>query len=294
MLLLWFEIAGTVDGPAGMYEKHNKTIDMAHLKDITFIGGLGTVTAYTMKGSDKIILRRKAGPSRAKMMHDPKYDLQRRYGKELGGCSVLGKAIRIMFGPHRNLSDQNLCPKLNQYLLQVQRRDTISELGKRSIILSQIPQMLAGFSLNKKISVFDSTIRSAITGTIGRDDFSASIVVPELLPGINFFPLEDQPMYSVTAVLGIVPDAAYDERLGKYLVSSWFDSSYAPVMTSTPWLPSGVRAEGVTLAVAVPQRPSTTEFSLMLSVGIRYGMFLGDGTVLQAKRVGAAKVLAMK
>ncbi|MBT1711408.1 hypothetical protein KK062_24410 [Fulvivirgaceae bacterium PWU5] len=77
-------------------------------------------------------------------------------------------------------------------------------------------------------------------------------------------------------------DAAYDEQQEKYVVSSWFDITYAPVMASTAWLPSGVRA-AATLAISLPQRRSTGEFSLMLSVGIGYGMFLGDGTVLQAR-----------
>lgn len=266
---------------------------MAHLTDIKFIGGLGNLTAYTMKGSDKIILRRKGGPSRSQIRNDPRFDVQRRYGRELGGCSVLGKAIRAMLGPHRALADQNISCKLNQYLLPIQRRDTKSELGRRAIRLSDMPELLAGFSLNKKISLFDSTIRSAITANIDRENLSAHLDVPELLPGINFHPLDDQPMYSVTAVLGIVPDAAYDEQQEKYVVSPWFDTMYAPVMVSTAWRPSGVRADATTLAVSLPQRPSTAEFSLMLSVGVRYGMFLGDGTVQQARRVGAAKVLAM-
>lgn len=266
---------------------------MAHLHDLKFIGGLGSVTAYTMKGSDKIILRRKAGPSREKMMHDPKYDLQRRYGKELGGCSVLGKAIRIMFGPHRNLADQNLSAKLNRYLLEVQRRDEVNELGRRAIYLSKMPMLLAGFSLNKKVLLFDSTIQSAITATIDRKAFSAQIDIPELLPGINFFPLEDQPAYSVTVVMGIVPDATYDEQQQKYLTPAWFDTTYAPVMASTAWMPAAVQAGAGRLTISLPQRPPEEEFSLMLSVGVRYGMFLGDGTVLQAKKIGAAKVLAM-
>lgn len=266
---------------------------MAYLKGITFIGGLGDVTAYTMKGSDKIILRRKGGASRSRIKNDARFDVLRRYGQELGGCSVLGKAIRSMFGPHRALADQNLCPALNQYLLPVQRLDTTNELGRRSIRLSQMPQLLAGFSLNKQISLFDSTIRSAITARIDREDLSAHLDVPELLPGINFHPPEDQLMYSVTAALGIVPDAAYDEQQEKYVVSPWFDTTYAPSMASTAWLPSGVRADAATLTISLPQRPSTAEFSLMLSVGIRYGVFLGDGSVQQARRVGAAKVLAM-
>lgn len=266
---------------------------MAYLNGITFIGGLGNVTAYTQKGSDKIILRRKGGPSRAMVKNDVKFAVQRRYGQELGGCSVAGKAIRMMFGPNRALADQSLCAKLNQYLLQVQRRDTANELGQRAIRLSHMPQLLAGFSLNGKASLFDLTIRSTITASIDRDGLSARIAVPELLPGVNFYPADNQSMYSVTVVLGIVPDAEFDAELKKYVTPLWFDTTYAPVMASTAWLPAGVPADAATLEIRFPQRPPELEFSVMLSVGIRYGMFLGDGTVLQTRRVGAAKVLAM-
>jgi hypothetical protein len=266
---------------------------MAYLNGITFIGSLGNVSAYTQRGSDKIILRRKGGPSPAMVKNDARFDVQRRYGQELGGCSVLGKAIRTMFGPHRALADHNLCPMLNQYLLQVQRRDTSNELGQRAVRLSQIPALLAGFSLNKKKSLFDSTIRSAITATIDRATFSARLHVPELMPGINFHPDATQPVYSITAVLGIVPDAVFDADREGYITPPWFDTTYAPVMMSTAWYPTSVGLEATTLDVSVPQRPPENDFSVMLSVGVRYGMFLGDGTVLQSRRVGAAKVLAM-
>lgn len=266
---------------------------MAYLDGITFIGSVGNVTAYKQRGSDKIILRRKGGPSRAMIKNDAKFDVQRRYGRELGGCSVLGKAIRAMFGPHRALADRHLSSKLNQYLLQVQRRDTANALGARAIRLSHMPAILAGFSLNKENSLFDLTLRSAITATIDREGFSARIHIPELIPGVNFHPEASQPMHSVTAVLGIVPDAELDADLGKYTTPPWFDTTYAPVMVSTAWLPASVGMDATTLEVQVPQRPPEDDFSLMLSIGVRYGMFLGDGTVLQARRVGAAKVLTM-
>ncbi|MBT1686710.1 hypothetical protein [Dawidia soli] len=64
-------------------------------------------------------------------------------------------------------------------------------------------------------------------------------------------------------------------------------------MASTAWTPAGVQAAAGSLTISLPQRPPEDEFSLILSVGVRYGMFLGDGTVLQAKKVGMAKVLAM-
>lgn len=266
---------------------------MAYLKGITFIGSLGDITAYQQRGSDKIILRRKGGPSRATVKNDAKFDVQRRYGRELGGCSVLGKAIRTMFGPHRALADYNLSYTLNQYLLQVQRRDMSNELGQRAIHLSHMPALFAGFSLNKEKSLFDITLRSAVTATIDRAGFSAQLHVPALIPGINFHPAPHQSVYSITAVLGIVPDAAFDTEQERYITPPWFDTTYAPVMATTPWLPTSVGLEATPLNITVPQRPPENDFSLMLSIGIRYGMFLGDGTVLQSRRVGAAKVLAM-
>ena len=59
---------------------------------ITFLGRLGNITAYRMKGCDKIILHTRGGAKKDSIKNDPRHSNQRRSYTEFGGR---GTAISI-------------------------------------------------------------------------------------------------------------------------------------------------------------------------------------------------------
>jgi len=94
---------------------------MAHIsKGIVFTGSLANVSAYKMRGSDKIILRTKGGPSKKKIKHSPNFQNTRLLNAEFGGRATATKWIRKALRPLLPLADYNIAGPLNALLKPIQ------------------------------------------------------------------------------------------------------------------------------------------------------------------------------
>jgi hypothetical protein len=261
------------------------------LSDIQFTGKLGTFSAYKMKGSDKIILRTKGGASKAKIKKAPEFEKTRKINAEFGGRSVASKCIMRSMHPLKSLADYNVAGPLNALIKPVQEMDTESAHGKRSIYFTRSPKLLEGFSLNKK-NPFDSIIRNPVSCKLDKVNLSASIEVPALIPGINFFvPPGRYPLYSIIVVMGIVPDVMFFEYGYKPLTLP--DS----VQAASPWYHTSAGSKASQIDVSLQGHgleSALSPFSLMVSIGIRFGTVGRGEEVEQVKYAGAAKVMIVE
>ncbi|MBL0741466.1 hypothetical protein [Chryseolinea lacunae] len=265
---------------------------MAHLEDIQFTGRLGNVSAYRMRGSDKIILRARGGASKDQIRTSPAFATPRRYMAEFGGCSAMGARVRRALGAQKALADFNISGPINAMLKVVQKNDLVSDLGRRTITLSKNVRLLEGFSLNRR-APFDSILRTTTNVALSREMRTAHIMVPALLPGINFSPPKNYPMFRIQAVLAVVPDFAFNEDLGRYAPQAGYVNSFAPQHAVTEWNPAQSGSAETTLALHESLVPPDEGYSLMLSLGICFGVVQANGVVEQVKHAGAAKVIAL-
>ena len=72
-----------------------------------FIGRLGNVTAYKLKGSNKTILRTVGGPGKERIEKDPGFEKTRQNNSEFGGCGKSIKFLRKATFPMQQLADYN-------------------------------------------------------------------------------------------------------------------------------------------------------------------------------------------
>ena len=96
-------------------------------------------------------------------------------------------------------------------------------------------------------------------------------------------------MFSVVAVLGLVPDLFYSKyhyRAPQGYVLNNFNTAVSP------WYPMLKGAEAMSLDMQIQVMPPDLSFCLVLTVGIRFGNMLDAHTIEQVKRTGVAKVLA--
>jgi hypothetical protein len=266
---------------------------MALLEDIRMTGSLGNLSFYYMRGVDKIVVRTKGGPSREYVEKSPTFAVPRLNMSEFGGCSKMGKEVRLMMHPVRNLADYNFSGFINKALKLIQKQDGISELGRRSISLSKHPHLLAGFQLNKT-TTFDAVIRTPVTYAIHRENLSAQVNIPALVRDINFNPNNRHARFRIEATLGIVPDFTFNTNTNKFQPPTWYTGMFAPKKVSSPWYPAlkGSPATSLTLQLT-DQIPADEGYSLMLTVGVRYGSPMEDDVVQEVKRAGVGKVVAV-
>jgi hypothetical protein len=262
----------------------------------TIDGGLGEglrgkfdgLSFYKMRGVDKTVVRKSGGHSKDKIKYDPDLDQFRRAGSEFGGRAVAAKFIMRALYYHKPLADYNIAGPLIALMKPVQERDLMSELGARNVYLSANAQYLKGFSLNRQ-HPFDSVIRYPVTGTLNREELNASVQFPELIPQVNFIPPVTLPYYSLRIGLGVVPDIVRDPK--RYVPVHPDYSSICAVYADTAWLPLLQEAEAREVKIQYDLRPPDNNFTLVLTVGIRYGIVKDINQIRQAPYVGSAKVL---
>jgi len=258
-----------------------------------FIGSLGNVSAYKMRGVKGTILRKKGGASKEKVKNSPGMAGTRKGNAEFGGRATAGKWIRAMLYQQMPMAGYNVTGAINALMAPIQKLDTENHLGRRSVMLSKNPSLLEGFSLNKE-NGFDTIIRNPVAWSVSRGELSAHIDIPALLPGINFLTTEKYPLYGIVASLGIVPDFFYD--VSGYKPSSREYNVSHPGITETlysNWYPVLQGSPAMPLEIKPGLTPPDQSFSLVLSIGIRFGEMLSANMVQQVKKVGAAKILGM-
>lgn len=251
--------------------------------DIQLTGTLNNLSYYKMRGSDKIIVRRKGGPSKKQVKNSDQFEHTRLNNKEFGGRSKAAKQIAHSLFPMRYLADHNITAPLNALLKPIQEMDTVSEKGKREILITRYPKLLEGFSLNRRY-LFDSIVRTPVRYTI--QDQQAIVTIPELIPGINFMPPDNFPWYQFIAVASLVPDVVYDDKSEKYeLIGELYNIFDA----CSDWLPVNNRAAAAQLVVKdLPAKPAG--YTLLVTLGISVGTIKG-AEIEPIPYVGAARIM---
>lgn len=258
---------------------------------IPFTGSIAGLSAYVRRDLDKVIIRTKGGPTKAQIKKKPSFKNTRRINKEWQAVAATSKAIRLNIFAIKHLADYNFTGSINALCKKMQYADTVSAYGKRSVLLSQCRYMMEGFSLNKRI-LFDSMLRQPIDVSIDRNNNSAQVVIPPLLPSINFINPGKEPLYRFVLILGFVPDFVYDAERNDYKPKTaaipW------SVYTCTEW----VSVQKKTEAAEIFLQPKKTialddAVTMIVSAGIEFGIPVADGSIGYVKYSGSAKVLKL-
>lgn len=257
--------------------------------EFSFTGSLGELSAYRMRGTDKVVIRRKGGASKNQIKTSPAFVNTRRMNMEFGGRAFATKWIMHMLAHFKPLADYNIAGPLNALLKPAQDLDTVNNSGERSVLLSQKPHLLDGFSLNRKIT-FESVVPATLSHELSRETLSAQIQLPELIPGFNFH-APKYPWYRFIAGIGIVPDFVF--ATDRYDACHPDYSLHMNRQLYTPWLPVLNGGKATSLELQIPHTLPDENFSIILCIGIAFGNVVNEREITQVKYAGCAKVLAV-
>ncbi|MBK6937171.1 MAG: hypothetical protein IPH18_10090 [Chitinophagaceae bacterium] len=111
---------------------------MAQLTGLpAFTGSMGGLSAYKMRGVDRIVLREKGGPTKQQIKNSPAYDMTRRRNTEWAGCMQMVKQVNRAIHPVRHLYGSNYSGRLAAVCKSILEEDNTGELGKRSVMVSE-------------------------------------------------------------------------------------------------------------------------------------------------------------
>lgn len=255
--------------------------------DIQFTGSLQNLSFYKMRGCDKIVVRKKGGPTRKQIKRSPNFELTRRNNQEFGGRAKAAKFIKDALHPLLFLADYNITAPLNALLSPIQKMDVTSVQGERNILISKNPTLLQGFTLNRKY-LFESIVKTPVSYII--QDQQVIMNIPDLLPGINFMAPVNYPWYRFFAVAGVVPDICYQGERHGYQPKS---NSYGAYTASTNWLPLNTPAAATKLTVTGLPANKPDDCSLIMALGIGFGTMQG-GDITPVRYIGAGRVIGVQ
>jgi len=245
-------------------------------------------SVYRMKGSDKIVIRKKGGPTREQALKSKRYVRSRENTAEFTAVGTAVRAIRFALLPIKHLSDYNFTPTLTHICSEIKKEDKTGKRGQRSIFLSQHSYMLESFMLNKK-HPFQSIVASPISCTFNRETKSAVIKLPRLTPDINLRLPWKHPLYRFSMSLGLVPDTVYED--GQYndhvedRACTEFDTAWHVV--TAPF-----KSQTVELQLDITRAIKDSQ-TLVFAIGIEMGIPGPDGKTEEVKRAGSACILAV-
>ena len=260
-----------------------------HPTNLQFTGSLNNLSAYTMRGTDKIILRSKGGAKKHQIEKDPSFEPTRNLNNEWKAVTKSAMEIRNGLFALSPMADHNISGPLNALVKKIQTMDTGNQKGKRAILFSHRPDFLSSFNYNRQ-NIFDSVIRQPLSVSIDKSSGVVDVNIPLLQPAINFFPHPRYVYYRIimacTSVSDyVVPEGSNDyhtlnSQLPEYPAS---ESAWALANTPQP-------AAGFQLAPANKYLPGP-DMVFVFGAGIQYGMPGADGSIQPVPYTGAARIL---
>jgi len=258
--------------------------------DFSFTGRLGNLSAYRMKGVEQVVLRTIGGPKKGKIKRNPSCAGILRNATEFGGPAKAAKSIRNALFPVLHLTNRHLQSSFTELAKEVQKMDTVSQKGERNVWLSQHGEVLEGFDFHTK-TPFSSIIPQTPVASISRDTISASVQLPALLPGINFFVPGTFGLFRCVVVLGVMHDLLY--RPQGYQPAPYQGLLY-PVSVYTDWLPTSMPFAGQQMELSIADNPVLGESdTLVLAAGVEFGTPVTSTFIKPLPHAGAAKILAV-
>jgi hypothetical protein len=256
----------------------------------SFTGPLSGLSFYTRKDAAGTFVRGQSRISKERMHTDPAFTNTRRSGAEGGGRSQTAKWIRQVLQPLESVRDHNWQGALTGSLTALQKRDTGSAYGKRSVLLSQHGHLLEGYPLSRR-TPWETLVRSPFNYKVDRERQSAWVEMPALLEGVTFYPRTAHPYFRLVATLGVVPDLNYAaegylpaHRAGKHL----------PHVARTEWLGVKSGAPATVLELQLPYGIEFPDYALVLAVGVLFGTLDEWGEVSEVGYSGSGRIVGVK
>ncbi len=264
---------------------------MAILKGgLPITGSIQGLSAYTVRGSDKIIVRSKGGASKKQIQKLASFEPTRNLNAEWKGVTTAAFNIRHGLYALKTLADYNISGPLNALVKKIQILDMANPKGRRSILLSHYPDFISSFNYNRQ-TLFDAIIRQPLTVTVASTTGIINYDVPALQQNINFFTDPRNMYFRLIFGCSAVGDYVFAEGNPKvYKTINYQLPSYKP--TYTEWMPTNIQQASASYQLT----PFDTKLPgpnmiLVVGAGIQYGKLAPDNTIQPVPHAGAARIL---
>ena len=260
-------------------------------------GSVGNLSFYTRAGSDKIIVRTKGGADKKQIAQSQKFEKLRKHQYEWGGCVQFSQGMRKAIGDLYRLADYNLSPVWSGIGKSLIKLDTERETGKRWLLASQDKQALEGFNFNRNYP-FNSVLRVLPGVDLSRENLHATVSIPRINTNIDLLNIRKLPYFRLIITLGAISDLECfpDSTSQKYLPLV-YDLHGISQSTVGEWHSANDILSEHMLTAQLDESliaKMTDKVTILLSMGVEFGMVGHAGEITEVKHAGSGKILVIR
>lgn len=256
--------------------------------DLPIKGSFGNVSIYMLNG--KMVLRNKGGASATRIKNEPEFAKLRKQMSRFGGCSTTAKMIRDAMPSIKPLAHPAFHGDLVNLCTSVMDLNPVNPAdGKKSIIFSYGLPLLQGFAMNVE-NTFDAVITTPVGCQLNREQHSAIVQLPPLLPGKNFRIPWTYPYYRLRVNLGIIRDMVFD---GLAYVPVTPDLKEYSEKYDTDWWHVRDTFPSTEISLQLQNPVFDENCYLMVTIGVEFGV-QKNGEISNVKHAGCGKILTVQ
>ena len=247
---------------------------------IKYVGTLGEVRHFKIKGNEGYFAGLKGGPTAEQIKTAPGFIRTRENMSEFGACANAGKSVRVgLSSLMKQMADNQFTGRLTAIMKKINIEDGSEARGQRAILISLQPQYLKGLDFNRNIS-FNGVFNAPYTLTATADRNESTLAVPAFNP-LNFATVPSGAThFRLINALSVISDFVFNSLTGAYEpadsdlneVSDIAYSAYVPVDAITPLL---------NITATLPGAPTMgTDVTAIGSIGIEFYQQVGTNYYL--------------
>lgn len=173
--------------------------------------------------------------------------------------------------------------------------DTVSEIGRRNLKLTENKETLEDFNLNRNYP-FNTVVRISPQWELDRDNIQATVTVPRINTDIDLLNIQKLPFFRLIVAIGTISVLAYNEAKNEYkpLVPDLHGASHS---TLGEWFKTQAIVPEQILSVQLNDsllEELTDDISVLLSMAIEFGNIGLTDEPVEVQYAGCGKVLAVK
>ncbi|MHB9054732.1 MAG: hypothetical protein ACYC2P_01085 [Paludibacteraceae bacterium] len=257
-------------------------------------GSLQNVSFYTMKGSDKIYMRTKGGPSKRSVKKAPEFALLRKHQVEWKGCVRFSREFSWLLRSVYKMRDFNVSPVLNGMAKKIIKLDTEHEIGARTILISKSREIFEGFNLNRKFP-FNTVFRTSLQVEIDKQEGKMLVKIPRIVTANDLYNVQRLPYFRLTFNLSHFHDIAFNPEMHGYEVD--LGNQYLrSTEESTGWMSANDIIPEQTIELNLNKvilDEYMPRLTCMGSAGIEFGAVGPGGVIEPVKHACCAKILSV-
>ena len=242
---------------------------------VKYVGTLGEVRHFKIKGNDGYFAGLKGGPSAEQVKTAPGFIRTRENMSEFAACANAGKSVRIgLSALMKQMTDSQFTGRLTAIMKKINIEDGSEARGQRAVLVSQQPQYLKGLDFNRNIS-FNGVFSAPFTLTANVDKNESTLNVPAFNP-LNFLNIPSGAThFRIINAISVISDFVFNPATGSYepaepLLNEISNISYSP------YIPVDTVTTLVDVVATLPNAPTiSTNVAVIGSIGIEFYQQVG-------------------